>query len=467
MKLISAFLYTAFTYITLQLAICSNVLAETIENPERWFEIEVILFNQLDNKSLKEKFPEEVTALNLPNYPQSFDLLTHYIQRDLSDIKQLLPVCDDEAVQPHHLKHFPNKSLLFNKEISSLDALTELNHIQIEKDFYNFDFYNQVLAKEVFSTDKLCFIPKKEMAKLFNKQQLENINLNTVEIKFIPSELNALGEHNPHSPYLISDDSLLLKDINKRLSWSQEFKPLLHFGWRQIGITKKDAIPLKLIAGQHMEYEYKKALFNYQTSSINAKTLKTNLTDQANNYDVFFNDATSPDNQEALVLKNNNQQAQVTQQALNTLFLKAEDLNKKTIDEVTINKTINEISVQSIDSTLSKRHKQDSTHAALDIYEETEDFPIKPLQPWFLNGFLKVHLDHYLYITADFNILNQKNNEDSIDQVDKKLINFSQNRRVITGEIHYFDHPHIGMIIQTRRFDPNKPEGEQVSQSIK
>ena len=89
------------------------------------------------------------------------------------------------------------------------------------------------------------------------------------------------------------------------------------------------------------------------------------------------------------------------------------------------------------------------------------------MQPWFLNGFLKVHLDHYLYITADFNILNQKNNEDSIDQVDKKLINFSQNRRVITGEIHYFDHPHIGMIIQTRRFDPNKPEGEQVSQSIK
>ena len=96
--------------------------------------------------------------------------------------------------------------------------------------------------------------------------------------------------------------------------------------------------------------------------------------------------------------------------------------------------------------------------------------PEKPLQAWFLDGFFKVHLDHYLYITADFNVLNQ----DKIEQANEgneniadKLINFNQNKRVITGEIHYFDHPYVGMIVQIRRFDPTKPEGEQISQAIK
>ncbi len=47
-----------------------------------------------------------------------------------------------------------------------------------------------------------------------------------------------------------------------------------------------------------------------------------------------------------------------------------------------------------------------------------------------------------------------------------KLINFSQNKRAITGEIHYFDHPYIGMIVQVRRFDPSKPKEEAVTQVI-
>ena len=107
-------------------------------------------------------------------------------------------------------------------------------------------------------------------------------------------------------------------------------------------------------------------------------------------------------------------------------------------------------------------------------YSELGTPPKAPIQPWFLDGFIKIHLDHYLYITADFNVFNQNDPEKIIKNVTAssidntaKLINFSQDRRVITGEIHYFDHPYIGMIIQIRRFDPTKPEGEQVSQAIK
>lgn len=66
---------------------------------------------------------------------------------------------------------------------------------------------------------------------------------------------------------------------------------------------------------------------------------------------------------------------------------------------------------------------------------------------WELDGFLKVHLNHYLYITSN---LITRHTGDTDSQVSAE---FSQFRRVISGEIHYFDHPQIGMLVQIRRFN--------------
>jgi hypothetical protein len=43
------------------------------------------------------------------------------------------------------------------------------------------------------------------------------------------------------------------------------------------------------------------------------------------------------------------------------------------------------------------------------------------------------------------------------DEKNYKPIRFQQNRRVISGEIHYFDHPYIGMIVQIRKHKRPKP----------
>jgi len=85
----------------------------------------------------------------------------------------------------------------------------------------------------------------------------------------------------------------------------------------------------------------------------------------------------------------------------------------------------------------------------------------------------RVHLSHYLYITADFNIssltgaelatkklttnnLSQAAGSQS-DEQPWHSIPFSQNRRVISGEVHYFDHPYMGMIVQIRRYKKPDP----------
>ncbi|KYL32862.1 MULTISPECIES: peptidoglycan binding protein CsiV [Pseudoalteromonas] len=70
----------------------------------------------------------------------------------------------------------------------------------------------------------------------------------------------------------------------------------------------------------------------------------------------------------------------------------------------------------------------------------------QPLSYWELDGLFKIHLRHYLYITADFDV-NEK-----LPNGDIESARFSQFKRVISGEIHYFDHPRMGMIVQIRKY---------------
>ncbi|CAG9296618.1 peptidoglycan binding protein CsiV [Celerinatantimonas diazotrophica] len=99
---------------------------------------------------------------------------------------------------------------------------------------------------------------------------------------------------------------------------------------------------------------------------------------------------------------------------------------------------------------------------------------------WELQGGIKISLQHYLYIDSKL-LLTEPNpaaaQDDSSDSVVKTsndgedLTNspemqspppallsykFDQKRRVRSGEIHYFDHPKFGMIIQIRKIDSNK-----------
>jgi len=74
------------------------------------------------------------------------------------------------------------------------------------------------------------------------------------------------------------------------------------------------------------------------------------------------------------------------------------------------------------------------------------DTSAEPLSYWELDGLFKIHLRHYLYITANFDV-NQKLSNGDIESA-----RFSQFKRVISGEIHYFDHPRMGMIVQIRKY---------------
>ena len=65
---------------------------------------------------------------------------------------------------------------------------------------------------------------------------------------------------------------------------------------------------------------------------------------------------------------------------------------------------------------------------------------------WELDGSFNIYLRHYLFINASFDV-NERLITGEIQHA-----RFSQFKRVISGDIHYFDHPKMGMIVQIRKF---------------
>lgn len=517
MKLNSVFLYSLLALSIAILTMNTKVYAQNQNNvsSERWFEIEVILFKQLGDKTeLKERFPADINASNLPKYKKFFDLLGAYLQPNLAGIKQFMPLCGEQNEQHELLTAQHSINSLVSKQIELPEKIinfampeptklkftentqTTVNehHEQMNSAHFELNFQKEDLTNPIFSTDKLCIITQKEMEKILNQEQLSHFNIDSFSVTTLPYKLNASGTHNSESPYLMADESLLLEDIYQNLRWSKEFQPLFHFGWRQAGITEKDAIPLKLFAGENIENQYQKAIAEYQTEVKKANNIESNLLEK-----LSLNQEVADDKLKISLTRK--------QDALTQLFSKIDAIEKSTpskvinslshaetnnneinnlaIDKDTISDIIDGISKQDL-SSLIAQHNLDHNQGN-DILKPNNP-PKAPLQPWFLEGFFKVHLDHYLYITADFNLFNQdpipalmtklgenhkpvletntySETDEKADEI--KLINFSQNRRVITGEIHYFDHPYIGMIVQIRRFDPTQPKGERVSQAIK
>ncbi|MCW8832437.1 MAG: peptidoglycan binding protein CsiV [Colwellia sp.] len=512
----ASLLTTACTY--------SFASAAQEEVAERWFEIEVILFTQLGDKSkLKEQFSTDISAANLPKYKQAYDLLTPYLQPNLTAIKQFIPLCSNKNGESHfslaqkkltialpeqtlfiqQANDFTYEPIVFslatdeeallstnnyfkaketenepsiqstaNAEIPAQEkASTEQPSAQLD-DALIFDWQTAALNSALFSTNQLCVYRQTDFEEILDEQQLASFSLDGFAVETLSKKLNASGAHIQNSPYLIADDALLLKDINTRLRWSKVFKPLLHFGWRQVGVTRTRAVPMKVFAGQHVENDYQQALIeNQKQTQLHLEELQASegLTSEhgLDTSDELL--STQLQQEEVNKQAEARYYAQLKQQVLAKLFADIDTLTDNDKKETIIEETIEQVSKQTLDDMLAiNENTRTVSKQLLDIIPP----PIKPLQPWFLDGFFKVHLDHYLYITADFNLLNNadtqsKSRQSDTEQAAMKLINFSQNRRVITGEVHYFDHPYMGMVVQIRRFDPTKPKDEAVSQAVR
>ena len=296
-------------------------------------------------------------------------------------------------------------------------------------------------------TQQICTISIEEFKEL-NQSMINSTyeNYTAFNIDKVPSTINNAEDIFSDNDYLLSSESLQLTDIVKQLSRSKNFKPLMHFGWRQKTKTKRLAVPMKIFAGENFGYQYEQELQKYQQQLITLKDQEDIL------HNALYSDTTVAEELSEEAIKQ-----QALSERLQDLIIKLPNLPTDTI------------------SLLDEVNKDISLTNTMLNPSNMLTAPTKPPQNWTLEGFLKVEVDFYLHITADINVMNMSlaqlatqqllQVDAEQDAIQLKTINLKQDRRVRSKEIHYFDHPYMGMIIRILPYKKPIEEVEETEES--
>lgn len=205
----------------------------------------------------------------------------------------------------------------------------------------------------------------------------------------IPFDLNAPEQIHQDFRYLLSQSQLQLTDAVQRLR-RQGLKPIVHLGWRQEETSKRNAIAQRLFGGKNYSQQY----------SLNGEPVM-----QAQ---PVFGSQIDPGSTPQSASEEN-------------LTANVENYN------------------QFIETIL----ESDNAEAVIDTEQNTELESV-----WQLDGLFTVYIrNNYLNIETQLNLRSE--------DVENNVLNtvyFDQFKRVISGEIHYFDHPKMGLIVQIRRY---------------
>jgi len=398
-------------------------LVEGIKSRDgRWFEVEMIIFKRTDNVKLREQFSQNIKSLT---DVRQWDLVRDLLQPDLSYYLSGLPEChqDKNPLADEKLSQFLSPSQFFNKMMA----------------------YQKLINEKWQFTNELCLMPNESLTgywDLVNDLPRVGINSHThVPYNEIPKTITGGGFDDFHNVYVIGKKDLQLTRQFNKLEDNPHTEPMLHIGWRQPGLSQRDARPVYIIAGKNYTDKFK-----YDGSEKLPPLLPSDLElDSQRDLDDEYN-SDSP-----FRYKN------------------------------------------SVESFMRKLQ----SGAVVDFKNRTLIYPKQsemPAETWQIDGFIKLHLDHYLYIDGQFNFrelsqmkidpvefLAQLTNDkarasldDNLDssQLDAnsdiepempnpedfvtinylKTYNFKQTRKSYSGDLHFLDHPKMGILIQIRKY---------------
>mgnify|MGYP000701734260 CR=1 FL=1 len=520
-----------------------------------WFEVEVILISQLDDKAkLKESFAEQSFALN---YANSLDLITPYLNPNIASLKQLLPICNQINDQRPYLEQstvwptfYLNKALselkeeqiaeweLASQQVSTSEtdrtlttetfnneqipaqpgdndnffdrmktkqeqinaSVADAEHNNARNNEHNDranNFSNDVLDSSLINENEIddSLITEQQKALMLEAEQFfskiqfnqhnnypvyaltneknktssslcaisqndfQQLNVDNnlysylgFQINKVPTTIDNVEQLYSETPYLLNEDSLRLKDIVKQLRRSKDFRPLLHVAWRQPVFEKQGSQPLKIFAGDNLQGQYAKDLATYH-----AEKQHSFLEEQRLN---------------AIFTLSESQQKQNIGKT--TESTDSTEVMERKIKSVKINKILHNIhEINNVEDVVATLDNSAETKSPLNVIHNNvmiANEPTAPVQPWYVEGLIDVYLiGNYLHVANDFSILNMTlaeqeslklktsivgntaNNDEAANTPKVIPIRMTQDRRMISSEVHYFDHPYMGMIIQIRR----------------
>lgn len=325
---------------------------------DRWFEVEMIIFERTADAQMKEYFPEQVTPIRLG---RNIDLVSSLVNPNILPLVLSLKPCHPEAVVTAEISPYTNQWRM-------------PQGIFCQQETQPLAWHRQSVFPELLLNSKSTW----------------------------PSRINArlAGNGNHVSvPYLADTDAFALTDIADRLRRQRQHNVLLHTVWRQAPVTERRAIPSHWFAGDNFTKR-----FDYWGQPVNALTSHSAdlATDTAQTVSPILSEG-----------------------HINTVFDQIESRRQQLAAGVSLDQP----------ETASREQQLQQNHSNV------------PSEVWQLDGLFKLHLDHYLFVNTDFNLR---------QLVGDKLqsTNIKQSRRVISGEIHYLDHPKLGIVLQIRRYQP-------------
>ncbi|MFT5674893.1 MAG: hypothetical protein ACI808_000821 [Paraglaciecola sp.] len=277
----------------------------------------------------------------------------------------------------------------------------------------------------------------------------------------VPVNIDGVEWTGLNKPYLLPQSLLTLSELFVDIGRQRDLLPLLHVGWRQEVLFGEDKAPsFRLFAGKNFADKF----------SASGEQLSLDLgpiSDSGdNNYlpedeiDVDYND-----------VGDNNYLPE------DEIDVSSADIGTQIINEESLFDRINRVLAD--DSAIRIDEQNDNTSSDLDVQETLSAL-------WELDGKLKVYLQYvgrtpYLHVDTNLEYRSPIFIEDKqvklenynqsaaiqsgaiiVEQSNQpnylQSVQFNQLRRVISKQLHYFDHPLFGMIVHITRYNLPLPE---------
>ena len=269
--------------------------------------------------------------------------------------------------------------------------------------------------------------------------------------------------------HLLTSEQQALSSISRQIRSNRQLERLFHATWRQpVMFGKNNAFDVRLYGGQNYAQQ-----FNLNGDMREQKTSAA-LVKSASRETEFGYDATanlnSDESQAASPLTDS--------AAANEFSLSANSATTQSVTEIATTADI----FADIDRRLSNPQAiKYEAFKALDtaiIVEQGDDNALDPslrTPIWEIDGTIKVFLKYinrvpYLHVDGEMfyrqpvplsYFSSEESNAASVDQAtptEYKLVSvpLAEQRRVISTQLHYFDHPLFGFVVQIRRY--NRPD---------
>ncbi len=484
---------------TLIIGSVAFTVAKPASAQQWWFDVEVVVFKRLqDADALTENFGEW-QAIDTSG---ATDLLTPYLYPDVTQLRQSLPSCSPELtplpsieslnqalleseraleIQQSLLDDNQSDAQVFDTEDGSLQQ-TELNSGEENSDNYATDDLFRQLGQEQSDEDEYTndtfeeipsFLSEEELQQAFTqfmqeadsdiawvdanplastacqfpqeerylKDLISPFELATKTVESTPRNINPPYKNYIGKPYLLPSYDFQLSTMARDLNRQRGVRIMSHMLWRQEVVFGRSKAPaFRLLAGQNFGNEYM-------------------LDGTKRIIDSEYSLAPSPfeDESQTETLRLPEEDA-----LLNQISALIEGTSAPKSIEQVLNES--EMAIQLSDNTQPTNGQE----------EALMNYP--PV--WELDGLFKVYLQRlgqtpYLHIDSELNfrqpgiMLEQAlpsadlgSGTEANNQEFLHSYKFKQLRRIISKQIHYFDHPAFGLIIQLRRYHPPTPEEE-------